>query len=180
MQGPRFDPWPGTWIPRATTKTWCSLINKLIKRLPSKEKKKVIRLIVQNLDIAESPKYKTWSCKSITCPSTRDNHSQCFLPVLFLYTYLLFIRFGECCVLLSPPTFIFVSIYIPTFFKCGFNFNTVLIGNLLLPHGSHLQYSQFFIILNDLVENVFLYILKLFPLHLHQNNQLGLPWGSNG
>ena len=38
-RGPRFDPWSGNWIPHATTKTWCSLINKLIKRLPSKEKK---------------------------------------------------------------------------------------------------------------------------------------------
>ena len=137
-RGPRFHPWLGNWIPHATAKTWCSLINKLIKGYLLK-KKKVIRLIIQNLNIAESPKYKTWSCKSTTCPSPRDNHSQCFLPGLFLYMYLLFIRFRECCILLSPPTFIFLSIYISTFFKCGFNFNIGLIMYLLLPHGSHLQ-----------------------------------------
>ena len=30
MQGPSFDLWSGNWIPHATTKRWCSQINKWI------------------------------------------------------------------------------------------------------------------------------------------------------
>ena len=33
-RGPGFDPWSGSWISHATTKTWCSQINKYKKNNP--------------------------------------------------------------------------------------------------------------------------------------------------
>ena len=124
-RGPRFDPWSGNWIPHATTKTWCSLINKLIKRLPSKEKKSN-KAHCTKLGYCRKSKVQNLIMQIKHMPINQRCSLSVYSPSPFLYTYLLFIRFGECCVLLSPPTFIFLSIYIPTFFKCGFNFNTVL------------------------------------------------------